>query len=354
MIEDTSLWASLPVPALLLDQDDLIVESNPAAESFLNLSAKSLVGKSLWEKVLIDAPLEAAFGRARDGRTPLFVNDVDVGSGERPPMQCNIQIAPHQGNDGLMIMMISPREIASRMTKSHNTGKAAKSAIGMAEMLAHEIKNPLAGITGAAQLLAMGLSVEDQELTDLIVEESKRIVSLLDQVEQFGDVTPPNCAHVNIHDVLDRAARSAVFGFAGDIQIHKTYDPSLPEVWADADQMVQVFLNLVKNACEALGPEGKVTIRTFYDPSLRLPLPDGTGRRLPLHVEIIDNGPGLPKELANHVFEPFVTTKNNGKGLGLALVSKIIAQHRAWISVASQPGHTIFRVSLSVHNESRS
>ena len=118
--------------------------------------------------------------------------------------------------------------------------------------------------------------------------------------------------------------------------------------------MVKVFLNLVKNACEALGSEGKVTIRTFYDPSLRLPLPDGAGRRLPLHVEIIDNGPGLPTALANHVFDPFVTTKNNGKGLGLALVSKIIAQHRAWISVASQPGHTNFRVSLSVHNESRS
>ena len=117
---------------------------------------------------------------------------------------------------------------------------------------------------------------------------------------------------------------------------------------------MQVFLNLVKNACEALGPEGTVIIRTFYDQGLRLPLPDGLGRRLPLHVEIIDNGPGLPKALANHVFEPFVTTKNNGKGLGLALVSKIIAQHRAWISVASQPGHTKFRVSLSVQNESRS
>ena len=191
-------------------------------------------------------------------------------------------------------------------------------------------------------------------MTDLIVEESKRIVSLLDQVEQFGDVTPPSCAYVNIHDVLDRAARSAVFGFAGEVQIQKNYDPSLPEVWADADQMVQVFLNLIKNACEALGSEGKVTIRTFYDPSLRLPLPDGTGRRLPLHVEIIDNGPGLPTALANHVFDPFVTTKNNGKGLGLALVSKIIAQHRAWISVTSQAGLTNFRVSLSVQKESRS
>ena len=349
-----AVWASLPVPAFVLSADDTITEVNPAAEQFMNSSVKSLLGAPVFDRLAIDAPLEGALRRVRVDQSALFINNVDVSGGNSAPVQCNIQIAPLGGSDDQVLLLMEPRQLADRLGRSHSVKSSARSAIGMAEMLAHEIKNPLAGITGAAQFLSLSLPAEDLEMTDLIVEESKRIVSLLDQVEQFGDVTPPSCAFVNIHDVLDRAARSAVFGFAGDIQIHKTYDPSLPEVWADADQMVQVFLNLVKNACEALGPEGKVTIRTFYDPSLRLPLPDGTGRRLPLHVEIIDNGPGLPKALANHVFEPFVTTKNNGKGLGLALVSKIIAQHRAWISVASQPGHTIFRVSLSVHNESRS
>lgn len=346
MIEDASLWASLPVPALLLDGDYIIVESNPAAESFLNLSAKALLGKSLWEKVLIDAPLEAAFGRARDGRTPLFVNDVDVGSGERPPMQCNIQIAPHQGHDALMIMMISPREIAARMTKSHNTGKAAKSAIGMAEMLAHEIKNPLAGITGAAQLLAMGLSQEDQELTDLIVEESRRIVKLLEQVEQFGNLRPPQLASINIHDVLDRARKSAAVGFGAHMLIVEDYDPSLPHVLADADQLLQVFLNLLKNASEASPVAGKIRLHTFYDPSLRVRRADGSPARLPLQVEIIDDGPGLPPEIAADVFEPFISGRENGTGLGLALVSKLIADAGAWISVESAPGRTVFRVSL--------
>jgi two-component system nitrogen regulation sensor histidine kinase GlnL len=256
--------------------------------------------------------------------------------------------------EGQILILLIAHETLGNFCGESAPLSAAHSAIGMAEMLAHEIKNPLAGITGAAQFLSLSLPAEDLEMTDLIVEESKRIVSLLDQVEQFGDVTPPNCAYVNIHDVLDRAARSAVFGFAGEVEIQKKYDPSLPEVWADVDQMVQVFLNLIKNACEALDSEGKVTIRTFYDPSLRLPLPDGMGRRLPLHVEIIDNGPGLPTALANHVFDPFVTTKSNGKGLGLALVSKIVAQHRAWISVTSQAGLTNFRVSLSVQKEGRS
>lgn len=346
MIEDAALWASLPVPALLLDHMDQIIEINPAAESFLNISAKALTGKSFWDKVMIDAPLERAFGRARDERTPLFVNDVDVGSGERPPMQCNIQFTPHQGREDVMIVMISPREIASRMTKSHNTGKAAKSAIGMAEMLAHEIKNPLAGITGAAQLLAMGLSQEDQEFTDLIVEESRRIVKLLEQVEQFGNLRPPMLKSVNIHDVLDRARRSAAVGFGAHMLFIEDYDPSLPHVWADSDQLQQVFLNLLKNASEAAKDAGQIRLRTFYDPSLRVRRPDGTQGRLPLQVEIIDDGPGLPPEIANDVFEPFISGRENGTGLGLALVSKLIGDAGGWISVDSVPGRTAFRVSL--------
>lgn len=346
MIQDAALWASLPVPALLLDIHDQIIEINPAAESFLNISAKALTGKSFWDKVMIDAPLEGAFGRARDGRTPLFVNDVDVGSGERPPMQCNIQFTPHQGREDVMIVMISPREIASRMTKSHNTGKAAKSAIGMAEMLAHEIKNPLAGITGAAQLLAMGLSQEDQELTDLIVEESRRIVKLLEQVEQFGNLRPPMLKSVNIHDVLDRARKSAAVGFGAHMLFIEDYDPSLPHVWADSDQLQQVFLNLLKNASEAAKDAGQIRLRTFYDPSLRVRRPDGTQARLPLQVEIIDDGPGLPPEIANDVFEPFISGRENGTGLGLALVSKLIGDAGGWISVDSAPGRTAFRVSL--------
>tara|TARA_R110002051_G_scaffold57104_3_gene105802 strand:+ start:1615 stop:2685 length:1071 start_codon:yes stop_codon:yes gene_type:complete len=346
MIEDAALWASLPVPALLLDSADVMIEINPAAESFLNLSAKALRGHSFWDKVMIDAPLERPFARARDSRTPLFVNDVDVGSGERPPMQCNIQFTPHQGRKDVMIVMISPREIVSRMTKSHNTRKAAKSAIGMAEMLAHEIKNPLAGITGAAQLLAMGLSQEDQEFTDLIVEESHRIVKLLEQVEQFGNLRPPMLKAVNIHDVLDRARRSAMVGFGAHMLFVEDYDPSLPHVWADSDQLLQVFLNLLKNASEAASDAGQIRLHTFYDPSLRVRRHDGTQARLPLQVEIIDDGPGLPPEIASDVFEPFISGRENGTGLGLALVSKLIGDAGGWISVESAPGRTVFRVSL--------
>ncbi|WP_296425863.1 ATP-binding protein [Yoonia sp.] len=346
MIIDTALWSSLPVPALLLDCDDLIVSSNPAAETFLNLSAKTLTGQRLWEKVMIDAPLEAPFARARKNRTSLFVNDVDVGSGERPPMLCNIQFAPLQGAEGAMIVMISPREIASRINQNHSSGKAAKSAIGMAEMLAHEIKNPLAGITGAAQLLSMGLSTEDQEWTDLIVEESRRIVKLLEQVEQFGNLRPPVLKPVNIHDVLDRARQSAAVGFGAHMLFIEEYDPSLPQTMADGDQLLQVFLNLLKNAAEANKHGGAIRLHTFYDASLRVRRSDGTQARLPLQVEIIDDGPGLPRDIADDIFEPFVSGKENGTGLGLALVSKLIGDVGGWISVDSVPGRTVFRISL--------
>lgn len=346
MIRDPALWNSLPVPTLLLGPGDVIEDVNPAAELFLNLSSRALMGAAVWEKVMVDAPLEEAYARARTQQSSLFVNDVDVGSGERAPLQCNIQFAHLQGSVDRMLMMISPREIASRMNQNVSSAKAAKSAIGMAEMLAHEIKNPLAGIAGAAQLLSMGLEGQDLELTDLIVEETRRIVKLLEQVEQFGNLRPPALKPVNIHDVLDRARQSAAVGFGAHMMFIEDYDPSLPRALADSDQLLQVFLNLLKNASEACKNGGTIRLHTFYEPSLRVRRKDGTRARLPLQIEVIDDGPGLPPDIAADVFEPFVSGRENGTGLGLALVSKLIGDIGGWISVDSVPGRTVFRVSL--------
>ena len=347
MTSDSTIWASLPVPAFLIDAKDNIRDVNSAGEGFLNASAKSVIGTPAWDLIAIDAPIEEAFDRARKNGTPLFVNDIDVGSGNRAPLQCALQIAPLQDHPGTMILMISPRELAGRMTQSHSVKSAAQSAIGMAEMLAHEIKNPLAGITGAAQLLSMNLSKEDLELTDLIVAESRRIVKLLEQVEQFGNLSAPDFRPVNIHDVLDRARRSALLGFGAHMRIVEDYDPSLPMVYGDPDQLLQVVLNLLKNASEAAGPKGgTIRIRSYFEHSFRLRRADGSGQSLPLQVEIIDDGPGLPDKIRADVFDPFVSGRENGTGLGLALVSKIISDHDGWISVTSVPGHTLFRLSL--------
>ena len=344
------IWASLPVPAILLDAQDRIADITPAGEVFLNLSAKALRGAPVWDKLMVDAPLEDSFARVRSARAGLFINDVDVGSGNRPPVQCNIQIGPVAGDEGMVLLLLEPRQIADRMDRANAVKSAAKSAIGMAEMLAHEIKNPLAGITGAAQLLAMNLSVEDRELTDLIVSETRRVSKLLEQVEQFGNLRPPDRRAVNVHDLLDRARKSASLGFAANMRIVEDYDPSLPATFVDGDQMLQVFQNLMKNASEAADPAtgGTIRLRTFYDMALRLRRKDGSAARLPLQVEIIDDGPGLPPEIAEDVFDPFVSGRENGTGLGLALVSKIISEHDGWVGVESVPGRTVFRISLPV------
>jgi nitrogen fixation/metabolism regulation signal transduction histidine kinase len=196
-------------------------------------------------------------------------------------------------------------------------------------------------------LLSMGLQGEDRELTDLIVEEARRIVKLLEHVERFGDVRPPVRVPVNVHDALDRARKSALVGFAKHMHIIEEYDPSLPPTFADNDQLMQVFLNLIKNATEAVGAKGgTIRLHTYFDISWRFRRRDGSGNPLPLQIEIIDDGPGLPEHIANDVFEPFVSGRENGTGLGLALVSKIVHEHDGWITVESIPGRTVFRVAL--------
>ena len=306
------------------------------------------MGQPAFDRLSIDAPMDEALARARANQSPLFINDVDVTNGERAPVQCNLQIAPMHDNAEVILLVMSPRDIADRLGRAMHVKSAAKSAIGMAEMLAHEIKNPLAGISGAAQLIAMNLSAEDRELADLIVEETRRIVKLLEQVEQFGNIRPPDRRPVNIHDALDRARKSAVVGFAAHMQIIEDYDPSLPPTFADSDQLMQVFLNLIKNAAEAARGPGTIRLHTFYDQSLRVRRKDGSFARLPLTVEVQDDGPGIPPDIAADIFEPFVSGRENGTGLGLALISKIISDHDGWISVDSAPGRTVFRVSLPV------
>lgn len=351
MSPDGAIWSSLPVPAFLIDEGDRVTAANPAAEAFLNLSARSLIGAPVLSRIAIDAALGEAFLRVRRDDAPVFINTVEVaaeGPAAPPPVRCNVQIAPLAGSPGHLLLVLEPRQIADRLGRALAVKSATRSAIGMAEMLAHEIKNPLAGITGAAQLLAGNLGPADRELTDLIVAESRRIVALLDQVEQFGNLRPPQRRAVNIHDILDRARRLALVGFGAHMRILEDYDPSLPPAWADEDQMLQVVLNLLKNASEASDKTGTICIRTCFDPGLRLRRPDGSGTALPLQVEISDDGPGIPPAIAALVFEPFVSGRDNGTGLGLALVSRILSDHDACIAVEQAPRRTLFRISLPV------
>ncbi|MDO5605685.1 MAG: ATP-binding protein [Paracoccus sp. (in: a-proteobacteria)] len=352
---------ALPLPGLIIGGDDRLAGLNDAAELWLNLSRRAALGHRLEDETIrsrlrISPPLAPLIARVRAAHgavgQPRARFDLGDRSGGHQTRFGDLHLGPApEALAGGVTLLIAPVDGAEAMGPGQAARKAARQAIGLAEMLAHEIKNPLAGIRGAAQLLSMSATEEDHELTELIVAESRRIVALLDQVERFGDTTTPDLRPVNLHDILERARRSAELGFARDLEIVTDYDPSLPDALADDDQLMQVALNLLKNAAEALlrGGGGRmIRIRTFYDGALRIaPAPDHpNGHVLPLQIEIEDDGPGIPESIATQIFEPFVSGRENGTGLGLALVSKIVTDHGGWLRVESRPGRTVFRISL--------
>ncbi len=340
------VWLSIPVPAILLDGKDRIVGMNPAAESYLNSSTRQSAGLSAFDAFATDASMSEHAARVRREQAPIFMNNMNVVTGDNVSERCDIKLAPMVGMADHLVMLVEPRFVGERLNLAISGYSAARSAIGMAEMLAHEIKNPLAGITGAAQLLGMNLSKDDLALTDLIVSETRRVLGLLEQVEQFGNLRPPVCRAVNVHDLIVRAKRSASLGFAAHMELVDEFDPSLPLVWVDEDQMLQVFSNLLKNAAEATGGSpGRILVRTFYDMSSKIRR-NGRSTRLALNVEVVDDGPGIPSNILQSIFDPFVSGRENGTGLGLALASKIVSDHDGWITAISTPGKTVFRLSL--------
>lgn len=343
-----TLWASLPMPAVAVDPGDRISCMNAAAELFLNVSSRLAVGRPVLDRLAFGAPIEDAFARARENGSPLFVDSAEVLPGRgATPILCSLRLAPVADAEGHVLALIEPGRMADRPGLGRPAGTPTRSAVGMAELLAHEIRNPLAGIIGAAQLLSTDIDEAGRELTGLIVDESRRVAALLDQVERFGGLRPPARREVNLHDVLACARNSAQAGLASRMRFIEEFDPSLPPAFADPDQLQQAFLNLLINAAQAAGEGGgTIRLRSFCDMSLRVRRRDGIGAAAPLQVEIVDDGPGLPPDIAEDVFDAFVSGRGNGAGLGLAIVSRIVAEHDGWISVESEPGRTAFRVSL--------
>jgi two-component system nitrogen regulation sensor histidine kinase GlnL len=345
------IMSALPVPVVLLDTENRFRFVNHAAEQFLGISVSGLSQLRLRDLVPEDNPLFLLVDQVRRSGATVSDHDLTVDSPRLNKQGMTAQGSPLPEEPGAVLLVLQDASAARTLDRQLAFRGAARSVTGMAAILAHEVKNPLSGIRGAAQLLETSVDAQDRELAVLIRDEADRIRALVDRMEIFGEKPIARTA-VNIHRVLEHVRKLAQSGFAPHVRFQEIYDPSLPPVWGNRDQLVQVVLNLVKNAAEATQDQQshpEITLVTGFQHGMRLAVP-GTTTRLdvPLLVAVRDNGPGIPDDIRPHLFDPFVSSKATGSGLGLALVAKIIGDHGGLIEVDSRPGRTEFRLHLPV------
>ncbi len=345
---------ALPHPVLAVAVDGFVIEANVAAEIFFGISRSILLQQTLSNLLPFDSVLLSLVKQVKATGAAITEYRVDLGVPRLgTEKMVDLFVTPLSDTGEGVVVMLQEQSMAEKMDRQLNHRGAARSVSAMAAMLGHEIKNPLSGIRGAAQLLEAEVSDGDRALTRLICAETDRIVKLVDRMEAFSDNRPLERESVNIHTVFDHVKRIAQAGFARHIRFTENYDPSLPPVLGNRDQLIQIFLNLVKNAAEAIGDahsDGEIELSTAFRPGVRLKLSTSDAAvSLPLQFCVRDNGPGVPPEIRPHLFEPFVTTKTSGNGLGLALVAKIIGDHGGTIECESQPRRTIFRVLMPMY-----
>lgn len=345
-----SILNSLPHPVFMINGGGTFDFANAAAEAFFQTSISQLKKRHLNSYLAESSPMRALVEQVRSSRSPVSEYRVDISSPRLGRDKwVDVYVAPEMESHENIVVLLQVRSMAETMDRQLTHRGAARTVTGLASMLAHEIKNPLSGIRGAAQLLEGSGNEDDRALTRLITEETDRIVRLVDRMEVFSDERPIERDPVNVHSVLEHVKTLARSGFAKNIKIVERYDPSLPPVLGNRDQMIQVFLNLVKNACESMADmdDAELILTTAFRPGMRIAGPGSRERvSLPIALTITDNGPGVPDDIQSYMFDPFITTKPNGSGLGLALVAKIIGDHGGVISCESQSRKTTFQVLM--------
>jgi len=342
---------ALPESVLVLDADNIIIYVNAGAEALFQTGGSHMLNLLLETFIPKDSPAFSLIEQCRQEQCRYSEHGVELDTPRTGIRSVVMQVAPVSEDKDWVVLSMQEYSIAKKIGQQLSHRNVARSVTAMARLLAHEVKNPLSGIRGAAQLLEQNASEDDRSLTRLICDETDRVVSLVDRMEAFSDKPDLLRKPVNIHQVLEHVRKVAENGFAKGIKIIESYDPSLPHVLGDRDQLIQVMLNLIKNAAEAC-PENnpEIVISTNYQHGVRLAVPGGSSdsQHLPLVVQIQDNGPGIPKELRQNMFDPFVTTKPTGSGLGLSLVAKIIDDHGGIIEFDSHNKKTAFRIMLPV------
>lgn len=344
------MLSGIRYPIAAVDGDNRIIFANPAAEEFFQSSAASL-GECRIDD-FFDNGITAMLARARQSGSSVSDQGIDLVSPRLGRKRINIQISPLHDARSTLVVAIQERQLAERLRGQQQFRGAARSMALLSALLAHEIKNPLAGIRGAAELIAGDPDGDPAPLTSLIMSETDRIASLLTRVETLVGDRPPEARPVNIHEVLNHCIRLAQNSFGRNCRLETAFDPSLPLALGDHDLLVQCFINLIKNACEADDKKQLIKIKSSFNLGARFAYgDDGPRAGCPLVVEVIDHGSGIPELIRDHIFDPFITGKPNGTGLGLAMVASTIASHGGTIDVESRPGWTSFKVGLPMAEE---
>ena len=340
--------ASLSLGVVLLGPGQAIAGANPAAEHLLGQSVRRMQGRPLSELLEFDEARLAERLREDDAQLSARATTIAVaGLGRR---MVDVTLTPLIDRAGWQVLSLHDIGGAEAMRETQASGEDRP--IRAPEVLAHEIKNPLAGIRGAAQLLGRKLEGNDLALTTLIADEVDRIAKLIDQMQSLSRRSVPVLAPCNLHEAV-RRARTVIEAGGRAPAIAEEFDPSLPLVMGNADALVQVVINLLSNATEAAATASTpcVTVRTRFASGLQLHRTiDGSAVRLPIEIRVSDNGPGIPADMRDHVFEPFVSTKKSGQGLGLALVRRLVSDMNGRITHDREEatGLTHFRVHLPV------
>ncbi len=350
-IDPCGILNALPTPVLVVDTGQMIRYVNFEAQQFFEAGEAALIGHPLAEILPPDSPALSLVDRVLAQNRSMSEYGVTLESPRIGRHVVTVTVGPMGDPPRQAVLTLNEVSVARRLDNQLTHRNAARSVTAMAAMLAHEVKNPLSGIRGAAQLLEQSAGEQDRELTRLICEEADRIVNLVDRMEVFANHRRIERGPVNIHSVLEHVRKLAQSGFARHVRFVERYDPSLPPVYGHRDQLIQVFLNLVKNAAEAVPDDaGEIVLTTAYQRGVRLAVPGSNSRvDLPLAISVQDNGIGIPDDLHDHLFDPFVSTKKNGSGLGLALVAKIVGDHGGVIGFDSRARRTVFTVSLPIH-----
>jgi len=340
------MFAAMPVALLIVRPDNQITEANGRAEALLNMARAAIVGSDISRIIRVDNPNARIDLWQAD--KPLAAYDVTLHAGRNAAVKADVMISPLAEYEGWRIVTIHTQSLAQAIG-GRRTGGGARSAMGAAAILAHEIKNPLSGIRGAAQLL--DTSESDNPLTRLIIDEVDRIAALIDRMQDFTTERELECAAQNIYPLLDQAVQLAEAGFAQNVKIIGQYDPSLPFTLCNGDALVQVMINLLKNASEAAQEYDNPTIRieTAFRHGVSVMLGEGKGNAiLPIEILVIDNGPGVPPQIQDDLFNPFISSKRDGQGLGLALVDKLIRDMNGFVQYSrdERSGESIFRLLL--------